>query len=391
VDRDCEIEGISPALCADLTSSIMLPGYTECANPGSNSMPALDISGTFKQTIAQLGASSAIITYVRFRPVLRRQFYMIGLDAFAGDAHATRAVLNFSESCWLRSAENGSLVISTSDVPTVPQLKDMLAPFGQMVFSTYSSDANGQFRIALFRKKELGAFDTNLMYNLSLLQPILADIAATQIDVQRAQRRVGIMEGMLDSVSHGVILLDARAHPFYSNDVARRLIAETGVFTVGNDQILRCRSTESTQALHRAIHRTVSAESASNEAIVKLTSRDGNPVLCFITPACGRDGDTDNRAAFLILHDMKVHAASPALMQAFGLLPSEQRFLSTFLEAPSLAKAALLLNLSEETARTYLKRICAKMGVRRQVELASLMFGLAPPIRQPADASHAAY
>lgn len=384
MDRECEIEGISPALCADFTSPIMLQSYDESATA-----PALDITSNFKHTIARLGATSAIITYVRSRPVLRRQFYMIGFDAYANDALATGALLNFSESGWLQSSENGSLILSTADVTPCADLDDILAPFGQMVFSTHTNDINGQLRIALFRNRALGAFDANLSYSLSLLQPILGDIAAAQMDAQRAQRRVGIMEGMLDSVSHGVILLDARAHPFYSNDVARRLIADTGVFTIGSDQILRCRSTENTQILHRAIQRTVSIESTSNETIVKLTSRDGNPVLCFLTPACGRDGGNDNRAAFLILHDMKVHAASPALMQAFGLLPSEQRFLSAFLEAPSLAKAAHLLNLSEETARTYIKRICAKMGVRRQVELASLMFGLAPPIRQLADVSHA--
>jgi DNA-binding CsgD family transcriptional regulator len=83
-----------------------------------------------------------------------------------------------------------------------------------------------------------------------------------------------------------------------------------------------------------------------------------------------------------MIHKMKIEAASSALMRAFGLLPSEQRFLTTFLQASSLSHAAASLDLSEETARTYLKRICSKLGVRRQIELASLMFGLSPPIRR---------
>ena len=46
----------------------------------------------------------------------------------------------------------------------------------------------------------------------------------------------------------------------------------------------------------------------------------------------------------------------------------------------SLGNAAEGCGLSEETARTYLKRVRAKLGVHRQMELAGLISGLVLPL-----------
>ena len=72
--------------------------------------------------------------------------------------------------------------------------------------------------------------------------------------------------------------------------------------------------------------------------------------------------------------------APTSLLEALGLLPSEQRFLGQFLKSSSLGNAAEGCGLSEETARTYLKRVRAKLGVHRQMELAGLISGLVLPL-----------
>jgi DNA-directed RNA polymerase specialized sigma24 family protein len=80
-------------------------------------------------------------------------------------------------------------------------------------------------------------------------------------------------------------------------------------------------------------------------------------------------------------------AAPTQLLEALGLLPSEQRFLGHFLKSSSLCNAAVDCGLSEETARTYLKRVRAKLGVHRQMELAGLISGLVLPIHATASAA----
>ncbi len=348
-----------------------------------------------RQTIHKLGADAAIITFSRSRPVLRRHAYLIGFDAYKQQPAKTSTLLDLAEKCWAVSHDRAHLQIVKQELHAImpdaaresfgcpaESYDALLAEFDHLAFSVHHVDTDGCLQIALFRKADAGPFDQTLPFALSLVQPMLAEVAGAQIDAERAQRRIGILEGMLDTVSHGVIMLDSKARPFYFNDVARSLVADTGVLQVGNDQILRCRTLDLTHQLHRSVQLAVHGHDEAEEIIVKLQGRDGAQMLGFLIPAHGRDKDPGNRAAILMVHQMKIHGASPALMKAFGLLPSEQRFLATFLDAPSLSEAAIRLALSEETARTYLKRICAKLGVRRQVELASLMFGLAPPIRR---------
>jgi PAS domain-containing protein len=344
-------------------------------------------NSNFRQTIERLGAQAAIITFARTRPIVRRHAYFIGFDQHAERPEKAAALLAMTEKCWAAAHDRSSLIIETHELGQfldADTIISELETFGHLAFSTYHAGPDGCLRIALFRQASNGPFDASLNFSLSLVQPILAEIADAQINAQRAQRRIGIMEGMLDTVSHGVILLDAKARPFYLNDVARNLMTETGVVQLGNDHVLRGRTQELTHQLHEALQHALHHRAGSEELIVKLTTKDGSQMLGFLMPAHGRDNDPENRAVILMIHQMKIHAASPALMKAFGLLPSEQRFLATFLDAPSLHETALRLSLSEETSRTYLKRVCGKLGVRRQVELASLMFGLAPPIRRHA-------
>jgi PAS domain-containing protein len=383
---DSDVQNTTSSIHDIFTASFQTNAGAHTSNSDTNKFKA---TANFRQTVNNLGAAAAIITFKRMRPIERRQIYLVGFHDYAEQPVLTFDLMEFAETGWMQTETDALLLTRFEQLcadshlcPDISRIRGMLSRFDHMAFSQFSPDANSQLSIALFRSHSAGAFVIDLHAVLPIVQPMLADIASAQMDAQRAQRRISILEGMLDTMSHGVILLDAKARSFYANDVAGEMIANTGLFTIGNDQILRCFSSETTHGFHQAVQKAVGGSACNTEEIVKLQGRDGRPYLGFLTSASGRDDKSGNRAAFLFIHDMKVHCASPALMGAFGLLPSEQRFLGAFLEAPSLADAADQLGLSEETARTYVKRICSKVGVRRQLELASVMFGMTPPIRQ---------
>jgi len=60
----------------------------------------------------------------------------------------------------------------------------------------------------------------------------------------------------------------------------------------------------------------------------------------------------------------------------FDLTPAEARLAREVAVGASMETAAATLGLSIETVRTYLKRVMAKTGTRRQAELAVLLSGL---------------
>ena len=61
------------------------------------------------------------------------------------------------------------------------------------------------------------------------------------------------------------------------------------------------------------------------------------------------------------------------ISELFGLSPVEADLAIKLAEGASLAEAAGLLNISENTARTYSKRIYSKTGTNRQAELVQLI------------------
>ncbi len=61
------------------------------------------------------------------------------------------------------------------------------------------------------------------------------------------------------------------------------------------------------------------------------------------------------------------------LVELFGLLPSEARLAWMLAQASSIKEAAVALNLTEETARNYSKKIYAKTGARGQAELVRIV------------------
>ena len=80
-------------------------------------------------------------------------------------------------------------------------------------------------------------------------------------------------------------------------------------------------------------------------------------------------------AAALFITDPEEGATldSRALHQLFGLTPAEIRLCIALVKGMSVEEYALEAGISSNTARTHVKRIYAKTGVRRQSELVRLL------------------
>jgi DNA-directed RNA polymerase specialized sigma24 family protein len=165
------------------------------------------------------------------------------------------------------------------------------------------------------------------------------------------------------------------------NSAARAMLEERKWLIRLADGSISSTNAKQSKQLRESIRIAATADaSASTENVYRLDSSTGDFRLAYVVSAMSRSGDTATRGALLIvLAPGKMDAPTP-LLEALGLLPSEQRFLGHFLKSSSLGNAAVDSGLSEETARTYLKRVRAKLGVHRQMELAGLISGLVLPL-----------
>ncbi|MDX2307193.1 MAG: helix-turn-helix transcriptional regulator [Hyphomicrobium sp.] len=98
-------------------------------------------------------------------------------------------------------------------------------------------------------------------------------------------------------------------------------------------------------------------------------------------------GDKTTCGATCIIFPDKSQPLQPDLiLEGLGLTASESRLAAHIISGKSLKVASHEMALSEESARTYLKRVFSKLGISRQAELVSTVAQLCGPIRTHAPA-----
>lgn len=137
---------------------------------------------------------------------------------------------------------------------------------------------------------------------------------------------------------------------------------------------------DATAALERALHTLIWATGEAFHAPVVLPRRFGRPIVAYPSrsPAEALIGLTAC-VGFVVLVDLGagLSADGQALISAFRLTPAEARLATRFLEKGSLEAAANDLGVSIDTARSQLKAVYQKTGVRRHSEIIALLSRLA--------------
>ena len=244
-------------------------------------------------------------------------------------------------------------------------------------------EQGAKMQAVLFRSRDGGEFTAECHRSIMRVLPLFIQSAGAHVTAKREERRTAQLEAMFDKVSLATLLVDADGRPIFCNDAARLMLNERDLLLQGPDGTIACRNAALSKQLKTAVRSVATiGDIASTETVLRLDNDEGEWRLAFIVPAVSRFRDDSSRCAMILVHAPARADASAQLLSALGLLPSEQRFLHSFLRASSLSEAATEAGVSDETARTYLKRVRAKLGVHRQMDLAGLISGLVPPIRQ---------
>lgn len=229
---------------------------------------------------------------------------------------------------------------------------------------------------------------------LSLALRVLGHCAITYNDYSRRERRLRILEGMVDELAPALILVNGQAQVFWTNYRAEMILAERRLLIRNGGNMLASRMQANTALLRETISEVISTPPRAdeeNDRYLLLPRDDGDEEVIVLRPVAGRQGLEGNRAVLVILPQNDMLTLAARLVSLYGLIPSEARFVSAIVKTGSSALAAIQLGITEQTAKTYMKRIYAKLGINSQLELGMLFASLAPPLRTvpPAHVAHA--
>ena len=355
---------------------------------------AADLSAATRKVwhdyLAQYDVTSAIMTVTVRAPSRQRHAFLTGLDSARNSPRATQRLLAMAERLWDRVGEQSAFQFQVSDEDLVSDNEpgrtmddashDILATLDHGI-AAQTQHNGATIRAIYFRKGGMGKFSRQEVGSLQLILPLFADSAAGGAQLARQSQRSAMLEAMFDRVSLSMTMLSADSQPLFMNSSAMAMLEERKWLIRAADGSISGTNPKQAKDLRESIRLAATAEDAvPTEDVYRLDCRNGEWRLAYVVSAMSHSGDVTTRCAMLIvLAPGKMDAPTP-LLEALGLLPSEQRFLGHFLKSSSLGNAAVDCGLSEETARTYLKRVRAKLGVHRQMELAGLISGLVLPL-----------
>lgn len=222
---------------------------------------------------------------------------------------------------------------------------------------------------------------------LALSMRVLAHCALSYNDNARRERRLQILEGMMDELAPALMLVSPTAQVFWTNYRAELILAERRLLVRNGGNMLASRTPSNTVLLRQAIVEVIALPprlDEENDRYLLMPSEDGGDDVIVLRPVAGRNGLEGNRAVMVIIPQDDMLALVGKLVSLYGLIPSEARFVSAIIQAGSSGQAAVQLGITEQTAKTYMKRIYAKLGISSQLELGMLFASLAPPLRSAA-------
>lgn len=361
-------------------------GLPEADDHSSSAAPhgVIDLAGgtlrIWHDYLAQFDIAAGILIVALPAANAQRHIFLIGFDHIRDDVAATRQLMTTADELWARIGEQPvhHFQLAGGDPRSGPTA-DAATGLYDGGIALQMKRGGTAIRALFFRQHGAGRFCDRDVGSLQLIAPILADSATRVAQLARQSRRSAMLEAMFDRVSLSMALLSADGQPLFLNSAAAALLGQRQWLIRAADGAIVATNPRQAKELRESIRRAATGV-APVEEVFRLDGRNGDWRLVYVVSARSRSGDATARCAMVIIMGPGKVDAPTSLLEALGLLPSEQRFLGHFLKSSSLGNAAEGCGLSEETARTYLKRVRAKLGVHRQMELAGLISGLVLPL-----------
>ena len=195
----------------------------------------------------------------------------------------------------------------------------------------------------------------------------LLNAEVTNLGLGEALSRIGI----------GVFVLDSLGSVIFSNPAAQRLLGDTLYLSQGR---LRISGVGKNVGLNEAIAQIIRTTPADLSPDPKpiLVQLDNRRLAIYLLPVfqppVAQQLLTHTSAFVLVIEQKLDEPADPAIVRdLFGLTLGEARIAALIGAGLPPKDAAERLGIAEDTARTVLKRVFAKVGISRQSKLTAML------------------
>lgn len=188
---------------------------------------------------------------------------------------------------------------------------------------------------------------------------------------------VNILEQSLSQLGQGIILLSKLGHVLYVTDLAQDAIEQNDGISVLNDKLVAV--TEQDNARLQAMLELTNSEVLDSSAYKNLyihRKENIRPYLLLISKMQLEAYEDEQAVGGILILIKDTHANTiywqERLQSKYGLTKREASFTLLLTEGRNVLEISEVMDISEETARQYLKGSFKKMDVQKQHELVCL-------------------
>ena len=197
-----------------------------------------------------------------------------------------------------------------------------------------------------------------------------------QISLQQAAGEKRLLREGWDRIEQAAFFVDAGSRVMYHNRAASKMMKQGGVKLSKTGEIKLGRVSET-----RRLHELISNSFVTGEGSVMSATRSGRaPIILSVSPFAEKFGPPElARPMALVTFSAPSRTNDRAaydLLELFGLTAAESKVALMIAGGDSIKEIADKLSVSEQTARTHLKRIFSKTSTKRQAALVKLVLSL---------------
>jgi DNA-binding CsgD family transcriptional regulator len=218
-------------------------------------------------------------------------------------------------------------------------------------------------------------FSGDKLHYMRILAPHLERAVRLQMQWSAADLRTDILSGVLDSLTHGVVLVDHSGLPVSMNRRAKEIMETSNGLRLSRTGIAGHRPCD-TESIRDLIN---GALSAGKQGLLAISRVDGlRPLLLVAVPMkpSGNPGGSSQFAqavVFICDPDRTDNPTVETLQRAFDLTYREAQVAIAIARGHGLQAAADGMGVALTTARSQLQQAFAKTGTSHQAELAALV------------------
>lgn len=207
---------------------------------------------------------------------------------------------------------------------------------------------------------------------LRLLGPHVVRAVQMRQHIDAASSDKELLRGLLNCWSAGVVVVDEHGSFLTMNAQAEHLLAGRNV-GVKHNRIELANSADTTR-LNKLIADTMRLKKYRMvSGMLNTPLPNGDMLKILVVPLVAQAADSrapiQGRAALFMCIPGMLHLTCQQVSACYGLTHAESSLVIKLVDGMDVGEAAQALSITYSTARTYLKQIFIKLGIKRQSEL----------------------